>query len=503
MHLICVIGTLLLMLIPYAISQALNGIRSSSVGHRRLNCTFNPSIEYGLEKVHEETTANVTVECVCSAEAVTAGKVILLQIRPARSDIIELEGEGEEQLHCREDFSRTIWVRGKFLGRDNLLITATTQDEKDAGKETELVDVFPVSIIRAPSKLDTAFVAIIAILVGINTINMGCHLDLEVVKENLKKPCAIGIGFTSQYMFMPLIAYGVAMALFQEPNLQLGLFTMGCSPGGGASNFWTLLLEGDTNLSITMTFLSTALALGMMPFWLFTLGRSLFGNLQIRIPFSNILTSLIALTGPLAIGVLIRRYRPQWANQAVKCIRPFTILMMLFIFTFGVYANLYMFYVMNWRTMLAGLIVPWCGYVFGATLAVISKRSKEQVIAISVETGVQNTGIAIVLLRYSLPQPDADLGSVLPVCGSIMLFIPLFLWFLGLTAYNRCCKSRVMEVRTEEGSLEEMENGVGPVTEEKEEKKQAKIFTGFFKKNRTNSLPLPPSQQELLKPIEA
>lgn len=230
----------------------------------------------------------------------------------------------------------------------------------------------------------------------------------------------------------------------------------------------------------------------MMPFWLFTLGRSLFGNLKIRIPFSNILTALVSLIGPLAIGVLIRRFRPKWADFACRLIRPFTVLMMLFIFTFGVYTNLYMFYVMNWRTMLAGLIVPWCGYIFGATLAVISKRSKEQVIAISVETGVQNTGIAIVLLRYSLPQPDADLASVLPVSGSIMLFIPLFFWYLGLVIYNRFFKKQVIQVNTEEGSLEDFEADA-------EKKDAMRIFTGLHEKN--NAISSQASQQELLKPL--
>ena len=51
--------------------------------------------------------------------------------------------------------------------------------------------------------------------------------------------------------------------------LRLGLFVLGTCPGGTGSNFWTLLLNGDINLSITMTFVSTVAALGMMPLWIF------------------------------------------------------------------------------------------------------------------------------------------------------------------------------------------------------------------------------------------
>ena len=86
----------------------------------------------------------------------------------------------------------------------------------------------------------------------------------------------------------------------------------------------------------------------------------------------------------------------------------------------------------------------------------------QKVIAISVETGVQNTGIAIVLLRLSLPQPDADLAAVVPVCGSIMLFIPLFLWYCGLVLHNRLTTKGSESVpTTEEGSLDKFERGMG------------------------------------------
>ncbi|GAU94752.1 hypothetical protein RvY_06473-2 [Ramazzottius varieornatus] len=510
MHLICVIGTFLLFLIPYVLGQALNGIRNAPTFHGKvsyLNCTFYPSLEVGLVKVEEEASANITFNCTCTSEAINAGKVILLELTHPKTKVLEITEGDKHHIDCgskdasssRDDsvYAGVAVVLGKFLGREVLDFTAADRDANGEDWGVDWIEPYPVSIIRAPSALDTAFVVIIATLVGINTINMGCHLDLTVVKENLKRPCAIGIGFTSQYLFMPLIAYGVGVALLGTPALQLGLFTMGCSPGGGASNFWTLLLEGDAHLSVTMTFLSTALALAVMPFWLFTLGSTLFRDLKIRIPFANILSSLLALVIPLAIGVAIRRWKPTWADFARKLIRPFTILMMLFIFTFGIYANLYMFQVMTWRTLLAGLIVPWCGYVFGATLALISKRSKEQIIAIAVETGVQNTGIAIVLLRSSLPQPDADLASVVPVCGSIMLFIPLFLWWIGLTVKNKLdSKKEVHHVSTEDPSVEDGCETGGHL-EALDAPSPHKIFTGNFRGDK--HMPTPSSQQELLK----
>jgi hypothetical protein len=133
-------------------------------------------------------------------------QVILLQIETNKPGVIDIIEGRQSEINCAADdlTSSQVTVFAKFLGRDDLIITAM---DTSAGKEEseELVQFYPVSVMRVPTKLDTAFIIIIAILVGINTINMGCHLDLGVVKENLKRPCAIGIGFTSQYIFMPLV----------------------------------------------------------------------------------------------------------------------------------------------------------------------------------------------------------------------------------------------------------------------------------------------------------
>lgn len=65
------------------------------------------------------------------------------------------------------------------------------------------------------------------------------------------------------------ISFGFAYLFFPSKIsiLKMGLFTLGCSPGGGASNIWTYLLGGNLNLSITMTFISTVAALGKSFNW--------------------------------------------------------------------------------------------------------------------------------------------------------------------------------------------------------------------------------------------
>ena len=138
--------------------------------------------------------------------------------------------------------------------------------------------------------LNNLFTLIMILLVIVNTINMGGHSWTL----RLSSPCSrnqsghllgSSLSLDSCHYFRSSLA-GWSQKTNCSGNIslqtikilhaltsRLGLFVLGCSPGGTGSNFWTLLLDGDINMSITMTFMSTMLALGFMPLWIFTLGK--------------------------------------------------------------------------------------------------------------------------------------------------------------------------------------------------------------------------------------
>lgn len=110
-----------------------------------------------------------------------------------------------------------------------------------------------------------------------------------------------------------------------------------------------------------------------------------------------------------------------------KILAPISIAMIVFIIVFGTYANLYMFKLMNAAILFSAGLCVWSGFVGGFLVSTVLRFSNKDRIAISIETGIQNTGIAIVLLGVSLPPPDNDISSVVPVAASIMTPIPLTL----------------------------------------------------------------------------
>lgn len=170
------------------------------------------------------------------------------------------------------------------------------------------------------------------------------------MKEILTRPIGPIICFVCQFLFMPLISYFLGYALFPKAHeMALGLFFTGISPGGGASNMWTILLNGNMNLSIAMTTISTLAAFAMMPLWIFTLGSTIFERANLGVPYARIASMAIGLLIPLGIGLLIQRYFPRAGKVLVRILKPVSLCLIIFIVIFAIVANFYIFALFSWQ----------------------------------------------------------------------------------------------------------------------------------------------------------
>jgi len=322
-------------------------------------------------------------------------------------------------------------LTGEFLGFTKVKAKIVAgQSPKGAEHELPADAVLPVAVVRKKTIQSKLFSYSVAILVSLAYINMGCAMDLQVVKQTLRKPIGPLIGFACQYVAMPLIAFGLGFVFYDNPAMRLGLFVTGCSPGGGASNIWTVMFGGNLNLSVTMTALSTFAAFVMMPAWIFSLGQHLImGDLEdqydIVIPYYKIAIYCFFLVIPLSIGLAVARYLPKVAAFLVKILKPLALFLILFILIFGIWANLYIFKLMNWQVFVAGMGLPWIGFAFGCTLARALKQPRNDIIAIAIETGIQNTGMSIFILWFTLDHPLGDITAVVPVAAATMTPFPL------------------------------------------------------------------------------
>ncbi|KAJ8920283.1 hypothetical protein NQ315_011944 [Exocentrus adspersus] len=334
-------------------------------------------------------------------------------------------------------FTGAFNVTGNFLGK-----TAIVCKNKLTG---ELADrSLEVVVVRKKRLIDTVFTASVATLVSILYINFGCALDWSGLGSILKRPIGPTIGFCGQFIVMPVLSYVIGKILFPDsPEMQLGMFFTGVSPAGGASNVWAVLLEGNISLSIIMTTISTIAAFAMMPFWLFTLGQVIFESGNLEVPYQHITTYVVALVVPLAIGYLLQRYLKRVAQFMTRIIKGFSSCLILFIIVFAIVTNLYLFQLFSWKIVVAGMALPWLGYVSGYLIAKLLKQPPPDCLTIAIEVGIQNTGIAIFLLRFALPQPQADLTTVAPVAVAIMTPFPLMFVFLYKKIQARLSKTHV------------------------------------------------------------
>ncbi|XP_012536492.1 ileal sodium/bile acid cotransporter isoform X2 [Monomorium pharaonis] len=343
-------------------------------------------------------------------------------------------------------------ITGIFLGRTKLMFTTT-----EVGME-DTQEVSLITVIREERTIDTIFTASVAILVSILYINFGCAMDWKVCRDTLKKPIGPAIGFFCQFLIMPLLSFLIGYLLFSDrPELQIGMFFTGISPSGGASNMWTLLLDGNLNLSITMTTICTIAAFGMMPFWIFTLGRYIFAQGEIVVPYRHIGTFVVGLIIPLAIGFFIQRKLPRVSRILVRIMKPCSVILIVFIIIFAITTNLYMFKLFSWEIIIAGMGLPWLGFTFGFIIAYICKQPQADIRAIAIETGIQNTGVAIFLLRFTLKPPANDLTTVVPVSAAMMTPVPLAILFIIKLFYQYKKKTKAEMTLDSVPSLEKLQ----------------------------------------------
>ncbi|XP_045194746.2 ileal sodium/bile acid cotransporter-like [Mercenaria mercenaria] len=354
-----------------------------------------------------------------------------------------------------------ISLKGNLLGLSRLLVEIMEPDltvkfYDVTSRKTEPLDItlpvarnkrheiwFPVTVLRNIRTVDKIFMYLITVFLILITMGFGCQLDLGIVKECLKKPVAPGIGFGCQYLVMPLLGFAIAkfLPVDIDRSVALGIFVCGTCPGGGISNIYTYLLDGDVSLSITMTFVSTVTSLGMMPLWIYTLGRLFVDDdYNITIPYINMIQIIALITVPLFIGIFIKYKFIKIAVTILKLLKPVTVICILVFLTVGLYSNWYIFKLFRPLHILAGCLLPYLGYIIGGAIAAILKQPFARVKTIALETGMQNVGVAYLLMISSFPPPHGDLSSVAPMASALMTPFPPFLVTIVYLIYKKCFK---------------------------------------------------------------
>jgi BASS family bile acid:Na+ symporter len=258
--------------------------------------------------------------------------------------------------------------------------------------------------------------ALLAILLVILMMGMGATLTTAAFREIAKRPKGVLIGIASQFGWMPLIAFGTALALDLSNESALGLLIVGCCPGGVTSNMFTYYARADVALSVSMTAFSTVIAVVMMPLVL-ALYTQPFTSAELSIPYLSIVTSLALVLLPVAIGMFIRSRSERVAHivEKVGSMSGMAVLVLLIITS--VMKNAEQFDHIPVTLWLGAIVLGVLGMVLGYLGARLLGLKPAECRAVSFETGIQNSPIAFTIIILSFAE------SVYPqVLGPAMLY---------------------------------------------------------------------------------
>ncbi|XP_072023462.1 ileal sodium/bile acid cotransporter-like [Amphiura filiformis] len=277
-----------------------------------------------------------------------------------------------------------------------------------------IIEPLLVKVRRPPSILSTVFSIILFIWLLMSYVSMGVKINWPEIWKRLRRPWGVIVGILCQFIIMPVLAFALAKLTHLDNASAVGLIIIGCCPGGWLSNIFTLILDCDLILSITMTTCSTVIALALMPLNLFIYGRSYASQDEsLRTPFGDLFIQLLILVIPVLIGMVIYYKLPKVAKILKRALRPLAIIMLILALCFGAPSSLYIFQ-SSASIYLISIVFPIIGSTLGLVFAKVACLDNRASITVAFETGSQNAFIALALARLSYPYPEADIIAVIP-----------------------------------------------------------------------------------------
>ncbi|GAB3795655.1 bile acid:sodium symporter family protein [Virgibacillus kimchii] len=246
----------------------------------------------------------------------------------------------------------------------------------------------------------------VTILLGIVMFGMGLTLKAVDFKLILTKPLPVFVGVAAQFVIMPLIAFVIAYLLNLPPAIAAGLVLLGSVPGGTASNVMVYLARGDVALSITMTSLSTLLAPIATPFILLLLA----GQWLPVDPISMLLSIVQVIIVPIVLGLLVKRFFPLAVERSISAIPLISVTAIIIIVAAVVSANVDNIATSGLLVFAAVMLHNGFGLALGYLTAYFMKLDVSKQRAISLEVGMQNSGLGVSLATVHF-EPLAALPS--------------------------------------------------------------------------------------------
>ena len=237
---------------------------------------------------------------------------------------------------------------------------------------------------------------------GVIMLGMGLTLTFDDFKAVLKLPRAGVIGVLCQFVIMPLLGWSIAKLLKLDeidPMLAVGLILVSCCPGGTASNVVAFLARANVALSVLMTIVSTFAAILMTPF----LTKYLAGAL-VEVDASAMCWNMVKIVlVPITIGLLANQYFPKLSLKLRPVSPLISVIAIVLIVASIIGAQRDVISEAGWRLLLAPALLHIGGFGLGYLIAKLVGLREENCRTISIEVGMQNSGLGAALANKHFP----------------------------------------------------------------------------------------------------
>ena len=254
-------------------------------------------------------------------------------------------------------------------------------------------------------------------MLGLIMFGMGLTLSPTDFRIVLSRPKDILIGCLVQFTVMPLLAWLLTWAFQLPKELALGVILVGCCPGGTASNVITYLAKGDLALSVGMTATSTLLAPLLTPLLVW-----LIAGTMVDVDTLGMLQSIVyVVIAPIIAGLLCQRFLPRLTKGLVPYLPAFSTIVICLVVGIVVSHNATRLLVGGFVVVIAVMLHNLLGLLIGFLTGRLLRLSRPKCVALSVEVGMQNSGLAssLAVLHFSAYPLAAIPGAVFSVWHNI------------------------------------------------------------------------------------
>ncbi|WP_111709264.1 bile acid:sodium symporter family protein [Lutibacter citreus] len=252
-------------------------------------------------------------------------------------------------------------------------------------------------------KFGTDGLWVINIILAVIMFGVALGITITDFKRLFKNPKILLTGITSQFILLPLVTFIFIKLVNPMPSIALGMMMVAACPGGNISNFMTQMAKGNAALSVSLTAFATVVSLVMTPFNLQFYGNLYAPTAEIlhRVelnPWTLIKLVSLILGVPLLLGMWVRQRKPLIADKLSKVLKPISLIIFMLFIVVAFYDNFDIFIKYIHYVLVLVIAHNILALATGYYAAKIMKLSKENQKTLSIETGIQNSGLGLLLI---------------------------------------------------------------------------------------------------------